>query len=175
VRKIVDDLDNGLLTYAQLMYEMTVAKIIDRCIDSAWNSLERYVEGETALLHYTDMQTQPWVSLFNPLGYLWIRDLFEAIDLGVISEGYVRDSVGKGYARPSLLYQIEHRIEDPLLLPRKAKLIDEGFDPPYKKLPQHGSTPWLNPVHRLKAIARHYYQISYLRWAYQKWRNYTSR
>lgn len=175
VREIVDDLDKDVLTYAQLMYEMTVAKTIDRCIDSAWNSLERYVEGETALLHYTDMHTQPWVSQINPLGYLWVRDLLEAIDLGVISEGYVRECVGKGYARPSLLYQVEHRIEDALLLPRKVRLLDENFTAPFTRLPQYGSTPWLSSVHRLKAVARHYYRISRLQWAYQKWRNYTSR
>ncbi len=175
VGKIVDDLDKGMLTYAQLMYEMTVAKTINRCIDPSWNSLERYAEGQTALLHYTDMQTQPWVSHVHLLGYLWVRYLFEAIDLGVISEGYVRESVGKGFVRPSLLYQIEHRIEDALLLPRKARLMDEGFTPPYKKLRQHGSTPWLNPVYRLKAIARYYYQQSRLEWAYRKWRNYTNR
>jgi Glycosyl transferase family 8 len=175
VREIVDDLDKGVLTYAQLMYEMTVAKSIDRCIDPAWNSLERYAEGKTALLHYTDMHTQPWVSQINPLGYLWVRDLFEAIDLEVISEGYVSESVGKGFVRPSLLYQIEHRIEDALLLPRKARLMDEDFNPPYKKLPQHGSSPWLSCTHRLKAMARHYYQQSRLEWAYRKWRNYTSR
>jgi hypothetical protein len=175
VGEIIEDLDKGALTYAQLMYDMTVAKTIDRCIDPAWNSLERYVEGQTALLHYTDMHTQPWVSQINPLGYLWVRDLFEAIDLGVISESYVRECVGKGYARPSLLYQVEHRIEDALLLPRTVRLSDESFTAPFNKLPQHGSTSRFNSVHRLKAIARHYYQKSRLEWAYRKWRNYTSR
>ena len=175
VREIVDDLDKGMLTYAQLMNEMNVSKTIDRCIDPVWNSLERYVQGKTALLHYTDMHTQPWVSQMNPLGYLWVRDLLEAIDLGAISERYVRECVGNGYARPSLLYQIEHRIEDAFLLPRKVRLLDENFTAPFKRLPQHGSTPWLSPVLRFKAIARYYYQKSRLQWAYQKWRNYSTR
>lgn len=175
VREIVDDLDKGALTYAQLMYEMTVAKTIDRCIDPAWNSLERYAEGKTALLHYTDMHTQPWVSQINPLGYLWVGDLFEAIDMGVITEGYVKECVEKGFVRPSLLYQVEHRIEDALLLPHKARLMDEDFSPPYTRLPQHGLTPWLNPVHRLKAVVRHYYQKSHLQRACRKWRDYLTR
>lgn len=175
VRDIVNDLDKGRLTYSKLMYEMAVAKSIDRCIDSAWNSLERFVDGTTALLHYTDMHTQPWVSRSNPLGYLWVRDLCEAIDMGVIAEGYVRECARKGFIRPSLLYQIEHRIEDALLLPRKIGLLDANFTAPYKRLPQHGSTSWLSPVHRLKAMARHYYQKSRLEWAYKKWRSYTTR
>jgi hypothetical protein len=172
---IVRELDRRTLTYAQLMFEMAVAKNIDRCIDPAWNSLERFVDGTTALLHYTDMQTQPWVSTVNPLGYLWVRDLCEAIDMGVITTDYVKECVKKGFARPSLLYQIEERIEDALLLPRKVTLSDADFIAPYKRLPQHGSTRWLSPVHRLKAIARHYYRKSRLEWAYLKWRNYTTR
>jgi hypothetical protein len=175
VRDIVKDLDKGRLTYATLMYEMAVAKSIRRCIDPAWNSLERFVEGTTALLHYTDMHTQPWVSRSHPLGYLWVRDLCEAIDMGVIAEEYVRDCAQKGFIRPSLLYQIEHRIEDALLLPRKIGLLDANFTAPYKRLPRHGSTPWLSPVHRLRAMVRHYYQKSHLAWAYKKWRNYTTR
>jgi hypothetical protein len=175
VREIVGDLDRGRLTYSTLMYEMAVAKSIHRCIDSAWNSLERFVEGATALLHFTDMHTQPWVSRSNPFGYLWVRDLCEAIDMGTISEAYVGECVRKGFVRPSLLYQIEHRIEDALLLPRKIGLLDADFTAPYKRLPQHGSTPWVSPVHRLKALFRHYYQKSHLAWAYKKWRNYTTR
>ena len=95
--------------------------------------------------------------------------------MGVIAEGYVRECARKGFIRPSLLYQIEHRIEDALLLPRKIGLLDANFTAPYKRLPQHGSTSWLSPVHRLKAMARHYYQKSRLEWAYKKWRSYTTR
>jgi hypothetical protein len=175
VSDIVRDLDRRTLTYAQLMFEMAVAKNIDRCIEPAWNSLERFVEGTTALLHYTDMQSQPWVSTMNPLGYLWVRDLCEAIDMGVITTDYVKECVKNGFARPSLLYQIEERIEDALLLPRKVSLSDADFIAPYKRLPHHGSSRWLSPVHRLKAIARHYYRKSRLEWAYRKWRNYTTR
>ena len=92
----------------------------------------------------------------------------------MISEGYVRESVGKEFVRPSLLYQVEHRIEDALLLPCKVRLSDENFTAPFKRLPQHGSTPWLSPVHRLKAIARHHYQQSHFQRAYRIWRDYTS-
>ena len=175
VRDIVSDLDHGRLTYSMLMYELAVAKNMHRCIEPAWNSLERFVEGRTALLHYTDMHTQPWVSRSNPLGYLWVRDLCEAIDMGVIAEEYLRECVRQGFIRPSLLYQVEHRIEDALLLPRKIRALDAEFTAPYKRLPQHGSTPWLSPVHRLRAMVRHYYQKSHLAWAYKKWRNYTTR
>jgi len=84
IADIVRRLDAGELTYEQLMGEMRVARSIRPDIDPSWNSLERYQAGVTGLVHYTDMPTQPWVSSGNPLGYLWVRDLIEAVDAGAI-------------------------------------------------------------------------------------------
>lgn len=158
IREIVEALDSGNLSYEDLMYRMTVASNVQADIDPSWNSLERYSEGETALLHYTDMNTQPWVSRENPLGYLWFRDLFEAIDTGFISIEYVRDHVLKGYIRPSVMYQIENRIEDSFLLPKKARALDAKFAAPYQGIHRHGSSPWSNHIGRLRALARLIYQ-----------------
>ena len=133
IRDIVRRLDNGELNYARLMFEMAVARRIRADISPEWNSLEHYEEGKTALVHYTDMPTQPWVSRDNPLGYLWTRDLIEAIDSGFISNDYVRDHVTRGWVRPSLLFQIELRLEDTLELPREASSLDDTFVPPYKR------------------------------------------
>jgi hypothetical protein len=133
IRDIVARLDSGELNYARLMFEMAVAKNIRADICPDWNSLEYYEEGKTSLLHYTDMTIQPWVSRENPLGYLWVRDLVEAVDSGFIPITYVRDHVTRGWVRPSLLYQIEHRIEDSLQLPSEACSLDESFVPPHKR------------------------------------------
>ena len=108
------------MNYEQLMFEMAVAENISFDIDGTWNSLEMFSERKTALLHFTDIDTQPWVSRKNPLSYLWTRDLFEAIDAGVISFDFVKQHVRQDYLRPSLLYQVEHRIEDSFLLPKEA-------------------------------------------------------
>lgn len=133
IRDIVARLDSGELNYARLMFEMAVAKNIRADISPDWNSLEFYEEGKTSLLHYTDMTIQPWVSRENPLGYLWVKDLIEAIDSGFIPLDYVRDHVTRGWVRPSLLYQIEHRIEDSRQLPPDAVALDDSFVPPYKR------------------------------------------
>jgi hypothetical protein len=136
---IVAALDRGALTYETLMYDMAVARSVRAAIDPSWNSLERYVPGETALLHYTDMPTQPWVSLDNPNGSIWVRDLIGAVHGGFISRAYVEEHVRLGFVRPSLLYQLDHRGERAEQLPKEARALDDRFVPPYKQMESGGA------------------------------------
>ena len=158
IGKIVSALDDGDLSYEQLVYEMRLAKNIRADIDPVWNSLERFSARETALLHFTDMTTQPWVSQENPLGYHWTGDLIEAIDAGAIAIEFVKQEIAAGHVRPSLMYQVENRIKDSLLLPVKARRLDQKFVPPYRSLPKHHGSLWLHPGKRLRALLRHCYQ-----------------
>ena len=171
IREIVSHLDRGILSYEQLLYEMSVAGHVLRTIDPAWNCLERYSPGQTALLHYTDMPTQPWVSHENALGYLWVRDLLEAVDSGFLTKDYVVEQVEKGYVRPSLLYQLEKQIDDPLLLPKQARMLDNHFVAPYRSIHQHGASPWVSGKKGIKVALRHYYQKSLLYRLQRKWHN----
>jgi hypothetical protein len=132
--EIVAGLDRGELTYETLMYDMAVARKVRAAIAPSWNSLEHFVQGETGLLHYTDMPTQPWVSLDNPNGFLWVRALIEAVDAGFISRAEVEQHIRQGFVRPSLLYQLDHRVERSEQLPRAARALDDGFIPPYKRM-----------------------------------------
>ena len=140
---IVAALDRGELTYETLMYDMAVARSVRAAIDSSWNSLERYVPGETGLLHYTDMPTQPWVSLDNPNGSVWVRDLIAAVDAGFISRAYVEEHVRLGFVRPSLLYQLDRRVEWSEQLPKEARALDARFVPPYKRMESEGGATGL--------------------------------
>ena len=160
IQEIVHSLNEGELTYESLMYDMAVASKIRATLDPAWNSLERYHPEQTCLLHYTDMNTQPWLACNNPLGYLWMRDLFEAIDRKFLSESEIADHVQRGFVRPSLLYQVEHKIEDGFVLPRKARQMDQDFVPPFSTGPLRQSSPWLRPSAFLRAAARGYLQNS---------------
>jgi hypothetical protein len=132
--EIVAALDRGELNYETLMYDMAVARNIRAAIDPSWNSLERYVEGVTGLLHYTDMPTQPWVSMDNPNGLLWVRDLRQFVGQGLIPVDYVEEQVLRGFVRPSLLYQLEHGVDDSRELSKKARSLDANFVPPYKAM-----------------------------------------
>ncbi|HEX6107226.1 MAG TPA: glycosyltransferase [Gemmatimonadales bacterium] len=157
--EIVQALDRGELTYETLMYEMRVAKSIHTSIDPSWNSLEHYEAGVTGLLHYTDMTRQPWVSRDNRLGYLWVRDLAEAIAQGVIERGMVEAHVREGYVRPSLLHQLEHGVEDPSKLPAAGTSLDARFVPPYKLMAGHAAAG-AGLLQRTRGLLRRVYERS---------------
>jgi hypothetical protein len=158
LEEIVAALDRGELTYETLMYEMRVARRIRAAIDPTWNSLERYEEGKTSLLHYTDMTRQPWVSRDNALGHLWVRELIEAVGRGAISRDLVRDHVAQGHLRPSLLYQLEHGLEDTARLPPPALALDDRFQPPYKRMGAHHGTHEPGVLQRARHLLRRAYE-----------------
>jgi lipopolysaccharide biosynthesis glycosyltransferase len=143
IEDIVNQLDSNKVSYEELMYQLSIANVHPE-IEPDWNSLEYFKEEKTALLHYTDMNIQPWVSHLNPLSYLWIRVLIKAIDEGFVTRDFLEEQVLKGHVRPSLIYQINHRIEDSILLSKKIIMLDREFNAPYRALHSHDSSPWKN-------------------------------
>ena len=93
--KIVRDLDAGKYGYTDLMENVCIepAQNIRKVIPETWNTLEKYVPGKTALLHYTNMAGQPWRQWGHPLGHLWMAELKEAISKGVIGLQVVKEEV----------------------------------------------------------------------------------
>ena len=134
VADIVDMLDKGELNYISLMKEMKVANNIGVKITENWNSLEYYNKSQTSLIHYTDMPTQPWVSIKNPLCKIWMKDLIDALKDGFISMNLIDKHIKKSWIRPSLKYQIENNILDSTKLPKKAIEMDIDFIAPYKRM-----------------------------------------
>lgn len=131
---IIKKLGNDELDYNSLMKEMKVAKNIGVKIPHTWNCLEWCDKDKTSLIHYTDMPMQPWVSIKNRLGHLWVKDLIDAIRDGFIDINYVIDHIKKEWVRPSLKYQIENNCYDSLKLPKEAIEMDLNFVAPYKKM-----------------------------------------
>ena len=107
VHEIVSGLD-GRYDYAQLMYELCILpeEAVSYTIPFAWNSLEHY-DQRTCLLHYTDMNTQPWVSPNNVYGRHWLRELRLALEVGFISWENVQKEIALGYMRPSLREELD--------------------------------------------------------------------
>ncbi len=105
--KIIAGLD-GEYNYEQLMSELCILndEELGYSIPAQWNSLEVY-NSDTCNLHFTDMPTQPWVSTNNPLGFLWLATLRDMLDEGVIDEQSLLEEVRLGYARPSLLTELD--------------------------------------------------------------------
>lgn len=162
IDEIVRRLDDGTLDYAQLMYAFELARY-RTAIGPQWNALETFQPGRTALLHYTDMDTQPWVSDLNPLGHLWMQALRGAIASGALSRSFVEREIGKGHVRPSLLYQLDQGLDDAALMPQAARALDAGFVAPYRALAPHTS-PWRRRWLRARALAHAHLRQ---RWLYQ--------
>lgn len=138
---IVDQLDSGELDYASLMMHMTVAKRPAQGLSRHWNALETFDPARTCLLHYTDMETQPWIYGPNPLGALWVSDLLKAIGDRVITREQVADHVDRGWVRPSLLCQVDRNEPQFSTLPANEQQLDANYSPPYEELLGHKVEP----------------------------------
>jgi hypothetical protein len=160
VEHIVANLDAATLNYSDLMYEMKVAKSIGHEVSTHWNSLEKFDPSQTCLLHYTDMNTQPWISIANPLGHLWIACLRRAIAAGFISFEELQREVQAEHVRPSLLAQVESGIDTTIGLPSAVKKLDHGFIAPYKRLRSGKARPWNSPYVGMTAFLRRLYYRS---------------
>jgi lipopolysaccharide biosynthesis glycosyltransferase len=106
VREIVAGLD-GRYTYEELMYEMCILPESDirYGVPFAWNSLEHF-DLHTRLIHYTDMNTQPWVSAYNPFGRLWFKEVLLMLETGALTWATLETEIALGYFRPSLVTEL---------------------------------------------------------------------
>jgi hypothetical protein len=106
VAEIVGGLD-GRYSYEQLMYELCILPEaeIHYGVPFAWNSLE-HPDLETRLIHYTDMNTQPWVSPHNPFGRLWFKEVLLMLETGALTWATLETEIGLGYFRPSLINEL---------------------------------------------------------------------
>ena len=131
IKEIINDVEGGKHDYHDLLQLMNIVKQKSSEIPYYWNSLES-LSRETRLLHYTDMDLQPWLNWRNRNGRIWCEHLFEAIMQGAISRTFVEKEISRGHVRPSLSYQLDHQIIDPLLLPWHIRQRDTAtFVPPH--------------------------------------------
>lgn len=138
IEEVVRGLDERRYTYEQLMYEMCLAASVGRTLDPAWNSLEKYDAGVTKLLHYTDMNTQPWVSTENPLGHLWVACLKRAVDADFIQREDLAREIARSHIRPSLMAEATGAA----LSSAQMRELDRGFVAPYMSIVgSSGSSP----------------------------------
>jgi hypothetical protein len=105
--EIVGGLD-GRYTYEELMYDLCILPEdqIRYAVPFAWNSLEHH-DIETRLLHYTDMDTQPWVSPANRLGWLWLDEVRLMLAAGELVRADLEREIELGYFRPSLTRELD--------------------------------------------------------------------
>lgn len=136
IDQIVKGMDDGRYNYEQLMYDLCILREeeVKYGVPFEWNSLEHW-DPETRLIHYTDVYTQPWTSVNNPLGYLWFDEVRRMLGEGQLGEVDIRKDIAGGYLRPSLMRDIRLRHALPKgLLPvwdRMNAVLDKaaGFVP----------------------------------------------
>ena len=128
--RIIDGLDEGEYTYADLMQRMCIVADSKQAatLPAQWNSMEHYEPLRTHLVHYTDMPTQPWVSNANPNGQLFYRAFAEALRDGGIDAALVYAEVERGHVAPDFPRWVG--------LPSHpdAKRLQRDWVPPYKRL-----------------------------------------
>lgn len=132
VAAIIEGMDAGRYDYDQLVGDLCIEPDADvqARIPPEWNSLDLYFPGKTGLLHYTHMETQPWVYSRHVHGDLWVAALQDAIADGAVSEAEVADAVERSWARPSLARQLQvDRARWPLFNRLVAPFLDRGFKP----------------------------------------------
>lgn len=113
LKDLVKGLD-GEYTYKEMMSDLCFLdeQHINRDIPRSWNSMD-YWDESVDLIHYTNVPTQPWVSVDNPYGYIWVNYLKEIIQEGSISLQEIEQEIHLGYIRPSLLLELKDEAVTP--------------------------------------------------------------
>jgi hypothetical protein len=104
IERIVQGLDQGSFTYENLMFDMCLLQpheIEDR-IPPRWNCLEHYEPGDTSLLHFTVVNTQPWRNDLSPLRGVWEECYREAMAAGAVVPDEVQAGIAARWLKPAL-------------------------------------------------------------------------
>ncbi len=132
---IITGFDKGDYDYEQLMYDLCILSEQDirYAVPFCWNSMEYYAPDETALIHYTDMATQPWVYAQNEYGKLWLQEVRLMLKNGSLTRSQLKTEIDLGHFRPSLMLDLQwgHRIPDSLKpqFQKLLRLLDKPFKP----------------------------------------------
>lgn len=141
VNKIIAGMDAGEYDYVDLMQKLCITPPdkLAPLLPETWNSLENFVAGETNLIHYTDMPTQPWVSHANKNGHIWYEHCREAIDCGLISKDYLYGEVEQGHVSPQLPAWLG------LPAPDGFESLNKTWVPPFRRFTGMKPVPKLAP------------------------------
>ena len=127
---ILGDIEAGQLTLEDLNYltERFRAKYPLRIekLHPGWNSFDCYGES-TKLIHFTNLNTQPWRFLSHPAEELWIAHLHGAYKDNYVTDKIILQAIDQG-CRPDLLELAKTglRLSGPERLRRRARAVVEN-------------------------------------------------
>lgn len=101
---IVRGLDEELFDYRKLMCDLCIVPHdeIGESLDPMWNCLEHFEAGRSKLLHFTDMDMQPWRHRHNPLRSIWRAYYRAAVEAGAVQPELVERGIAQGWLLPEL-------------------------------------------------------------------------
>lgn len=104
IEDIVRGLDEGQYDYKKLMCDLCIVPHdeIGESLDPMWNCLEHFEAGATKLLHFTDMDMQPWRHRHNPLRSIWRAYYRAAVEAGAVQPELVEHGIAQGWLLPEL-------------------------------------------------------------------------
>lgn len=106
LENIIDEIDRGLYSLSDFCCMSPRFLSHHRYkigqLDPMWNVFDRW-DPQTKLVHYTNLDTQPWKYPNHPYGGLWFSYFNEAVAEGHITHEDVELSMMRAYARRDLL------------------------------------------------------------------------
>lgn len=106
LEQIVDDIDRGL--YSMTDFSLMAPGFLEHHpykigrLDPTWNVFDRW-DDRTKLIHYTNLETQPWKYPNHPYGELWFKYFEEALAEGIVTSQDLELSMIRSYVRRDLL------------------------------------------------------------------------
>jgi hypothetical protein len=139
--ELINKYKDGQVSYEWLMQDFAFVENRSSSLPMTWNSLEYFDPGHTANIHFTDMGTQPWLSIYNPNADLWCESLFQAMKERPQVVEALEQSLRNGWVRPSLKWQVEEQRSNPWKMPKHALSLDAKWLPPHVRLRFTASPP----------------------------------
>jgi hypothetical protein len=131
-RALLSEIDGDGSKYRPYLYEFAFTDGVDRCLPAEWNDLESHDNATTRLLHFTDMETQPWLTSSHRLADLWLEHLRRLVQHRPESARVLADSVRRFEVRPSLAWQANNGWPGSDDIPISQRLLDVfQFVPPH--------------------------------------------
>lgn len=127
---ILEDIEGGRLTFEDLNYlteRFRVGYPVQiRPLPPGWNSFDCYGPS-TKLIHFTNLNTQPWRFRSHPAEELWVAHLHGAYKDNYVTDDIIRQAIEDG-CRPDLLELAKTglRLSGPERLRRRARAVVEN-------------------------------------------------
>lgn len=106
LEQTIDEIDAGL--YSMTDFSLMAPKFLEHHpykigrLDPLWNVFDQW-DAQTKLIHYTNLETQPWKYHNHPYGELWFTYFEEARAAGYVTDRDLELSRIRSYVRPDLL------------------------------------------------------------------------